>query len=90
VRWEPASRYLFDDGQAAWQMVRAGCGIGWAPYWLGAPDFASGAVVEILKAWRTERMNMWVLRLERRLTPRRTQKVIDFLIGLLSPYDAVV
>jgi len=90
VRWEPASRYLFDDGQAAWQMVRAGCGIGWAPYWLGAPDFASGAVVVLQEAGRTERMHMWVLRLERRLTPRRTQKVIDFLTGLLSPYDAVV
>lgn len=90
VRWEPASRYLFDDGQAAWQMVRAGCGIGWAPSWLGASDFSSGAVVEILKAWRTERVNMWVLRLERRLTPRRTQTVIDFLTALLAPYESLV
>jgi|SRR5471030_645995 len=86
IKFEPDTRYLFDDGQIAWSMLRAGLGIGWAPEWLGIDDLTSGTVKEVLQHWRIPQTDMWLLRLERRLTPKRTQIVMDFIIELLSEY----
>ncbi|WP_413742152.1 LysR family transcriptional regulator [Sodalis sp. RH15] len=87
VRHIPRAEHVFDDGEMVWEMVRAGFGICWAPSWLGLDDLRSGRVVEILKEWRTDASTLSAVRLQRRLTPRRTQIVMDFIAALPSSWQ---
>jgi DNA-binding transcriptional LysR family regulator len=87
VRYAPRSKYVFDDGAAAWSIVRAGFGIGWAPAWLGVDDLRNGNVVEVLRDWRIAEAPLSAVRLERRLIPARTQAVLDFLASLPSAWQ---
>lgn len=83
----PRARHIFDDGETAWSMIRAGFGIGWAPSWLGLDDLRSGKVVEIFRDWRTAEAAISAVRLDRRLTPKRTQVVLDFIASLPAAWD---
>lgn len=87
IRYVPQPKHVFDDGEAAWSMVRAGFGIGWAPAWLGLADLRSGHVVEILKNWRIAEEPLSAVRLEKRHAPVRTQIVMDFLAALPSTWQ---
>lgn len=86
VRYVPRAKHVFDEGVAAWSIVRAGIGIGWAPTWLGLDDLRAGRVVEVMRPWRTTEAPLFGVRLDRRLTPKRTQTVMDFLAGLSSSW----
>jgi DNA-binding transcriptional LysR family regulator len=83
----PRARHVFDDGETAWGMIRAGFGIGWAPSWLGLEDLRSGQVVEVFRAWRTAEAAISAVRLDKRLTPQRTQVVLDFIAALPAAWD---
>ncbi|WP_370656181.1 LysR family transcriptional regulator [Paracoccus wurundjeri] len=87
IRHSPRPKFVFDDGAAAWSMVRAGLGIGWVPSWLGLDDLRSGDVVEVLTEWRSAEAPLFAVRLDRRLTPVRTQIVMDFLGSLSSTWQ---
>jgi DNA-binding transcriptional LysR family regulator len=86
VRHQPRPNHVFDEGGAAWSMVRAGFGIGWAPAWLGLQDLRDGNVMEVLNDWRAPESSLSAVRLERRLTPLRTQLFIEFLLGMSSDW----
>lgn len=86
LRYVPRATHVFDDGGSAWAVARAGVGIAWAPAWLGLDDLRAGRVVEILKDWRTPDAPLYTVRLQRRLTPRRTQTVMDFIASLASAW----
>ena len=87
-RQAPRPRHVFDDGEAAWNMIRSGFGIGWAPAWLGVDDFRTGKVVEVLGAWRSAQAPLYAIRLDKRLTPKRTQIVLDFIAELAGRLPA--
>jgi len=74
------ARFAFDDGDAAWQAVLAGAGIGRSPLWLAAADLRQGRVVEVLKDWRDAWVNLAILRRDRRLTPVRVSATQAFLL----------
>ncbi|MCB8877885.1 LysR family transcriptional regulator [Acidisoma silvae] len=78
IRVVPNGRVIADDGLSAWEMVRSGQGIAWAPYWLAAEDLRSGQAVEVLRDFRVETTAMSMLRRERQV-PRRTGAAIAFL-----------
>lgn len=82
VRFAPRPKHIFDDAESAWLMVRAGFGIGWGPAWRGLDDLSAGRVVEVLKDWRTEETPLWLVRLDNRYTPKRTQAVMEFIASL--------
>lgn len=86
-RYVPRTRHVFDDGQTAWSILRAGFGIGWAPAWLGLDDLRSGHVVEVLRGWRAPASPLSAVRLQRQLTPIRTRQVIDFISALPSAWE---
>lgn len=76
----PDARIVFDDALSAWEVARTGHGIAWAPEWLARNDLRSGCVAEVLKTWRSEEMPMSLLRRDRKLTPKRIESVIAFLV----------
>ena len=86
LRYVPRAKHVFDDGESAWKMVRDGFGIAWAPAWLGLDDLRAGRVVEVLKDWRCAAAPLYSVRLQRRLTPRRTHLVMDFIAALPSQW----
>ena len=78
-RWVPHARIVLDDADAAFAAVVAGVGIAWAPEWLARPYLRSRAVIEVLKDLRFAGVPMSILRRDRRQTPERIERVIDFL-----------
>ncbi|WP_339652074.1 LysR family transcriptional regulator [Halopseudomonas pelagia] len=87
IRYIPKPKYVFDDGESAWSMVRDGFGVAWAPRWLGLEDLRSGRVVEVMANWRTKESPLFAIRLQRRLTPKRTQLVLDFIASLTCEWQ---
>ena len=87
LRHVPRAKHVFDDGEAAWSFARSGFGIAWTPAWLGLDDLRSGRVVEVLPAWRTANMALTAVRLQRRLTPKRTELVMEFLAALAPTWQ---
>ena len=86
IRHTPRNRLIVEDATTAWNMVREGIGVGWAPAWSGLDDLRSGRVVELLREWRVPESPLSAVRLERRLTPRRTQRVLEFLSRAASTW----
>jgi DNA-binding transcriptional LysR family regulator len=82
IRHMPRPRHTFDDPEAAWEIIRAGLGIGFGPAWMGVQDWESGAVVETLREWRSEEVPLYTVRLDKRLTPKRVLVVQDFIVEL--------
>jgi DNA-binding transcriptional LysR family regulator len=62
-------------------------GIGWVPAWCGLDDLRSGRVVELLREWRVPETPLSAVRLERRHTPRRTHRVLEFLSRAASAWE---
>jgi DNA-binding transcriptional LysR family regulator len=79
-RYLPEARFAFDDGDAAWQAVLAGAGIGRSPLWLAAADLRQGHAVEVLRDWRDAWVSLAILRRDRRLTPVRVSALQAFLL----------
>jgi DNA-binding transcriptional LysR family regulator len=79
-RYLPDAKFAFDDGDACWQAVLAGAGIGCAPLWLATEALREGHAVELLRNWRGARVNMSILRRDRRLTPPRVSRLQSFLL----------
>ena len=88
-RHRPDAKLVLNDGTAAWNMITAGFGIGWAPAWLGMDDLRSGRVVEVLKAWRTTETPLSIVRLDRKLTPKRIKIVIEHLAAASSGWTEI-
>ena len=88
VRYDAQPRLIFDDGSAAYDTACHGCGIVWAPEWLALDDLRGGRVVEVLRAWRSSKVLMSVIRRERRLAPQRVKLVIDFLCEAAKIWQA--
>jgi DNA-binding transcriptional LysR family regulator len=82
VRHQPRARHVFDDPEAAWNMICAGLGVGYAPAWVGIEDWRSGGVVELLREWRNDEVPLYAVRLDKRLTPARVLVVQDFIVEL--------
>lgn len=82
VRHPPRPRHTFDDPEAAWEMIRAGCGIGFGPAWMGIHDWEQGTVVETLREWRSEEFPLYAVRLDKRLTPKRVHVAQEFIVEL--------
>ena len=61
-------------------MIRAGLGIGYGPAWMGTQDWERGSVVETLRAWRSAEHSLHLVKLDRRMTPKRVQAVQKFII----------
>jgi DNA-binding transcriptional LysR family regulator len=80
VRHSPSPRHTFDDPEAAWEMIRAGLGIGYGPAWMGIQDWESGAVVETLREWRSAEATLHLVKVDGRITPKRVHTVQKFLV----------
>lgn len=79
-RYLPNAKFAFDDGDAGWQAVLAGAGIGCAPLWLATDALRQGRAIEVLRTWRDARVSMSILRRDRRLTPLRVSTLQSFLL----------
>lgn len=82
VLHRPRPHHAFDDPEAAWEMIRAGFGIGYGPAWMGIGDWEQGTVVETLSEWRSEEAPLYEVRIEKRLTPKRVHVVHEFVVEL--------
>jgi len=80
VRHIPNALHTFDDPEAAWEMIRAGLGIGYGPAWMGTQDWERGTIVETLREWRGTEPALHLVRLDRRTTPKRVQAVQRFIL----------
>jgi len=80
VRHVPNPLHTFDDPEAAWEMIRAGLGIGYGPAWMGTQDWDRGTVVETLREWRGAEPSLHLVRVDRRMTPKRVQAVQRFIL----------
>jgi DNA-binding transcriptional LysR family regulator len=87
VSHSPRPRHTFDDPDAAWDMIRAGFGIGFAPAWMGLQDWEKGTVVETLRDWRCDAFPLYVVRLDKRLTPKRVQAAQEFVVESARLWD---
>lgn len=81
VRHVPRTRLVVDDGTGGWTMLREGVGLTWAPTWLGLDDLRSGRVVEVMRSARIPETPLSAVRLDQRLTPRRTRAVLDGIVA---------
>ncbi|UDL93544.1 LysR family transcriptional regulator [Lichenihabitans sp. PAMC28606] len=79
IRHVPPSRLVVDGGTTAWTMVLAGMGLAWVPSWLGREDLRQGRAIEVLRDWRIPETRLSAVRLDKDLTPKRTQIVLDIL-----------
>lgn len=82
ARHLPRPRHTFDDPEAAWEMIRGGFGIGFAPAWMGIRDWKQGTVVETLREWRSQEFPLYAVRLDTRLTPKRVLIAQEFIVEL--------
>jgi DNA-binding transcriptional LysR family regulator len=80
VRHAPNPRHTFDDPEAAWEMIRAGFGIGYGPAWMGNEDWDKGTVVETLREWRSPEVSLHLVRVDRRMIPKRVHAVQKFIV----------
>lgn len=80
VRHVPRNRLVVEDMTTIWAMVVSGLGIAWLPAWCGPADLRAGRVVELLPGWRAPETIIHAALLDRRLTPQRTQGVLDSLV----------
>lgn len=80
VRHAPTPRHTFDDPEAAWEMIRAGFGIGYGPAWMGSKDWDQGTVVETLREWRSAEVPLHMARVDRRMIPKRVHAVQKFIV----------
>lgn len=79
VRHPPRPKHISDDPDTAWDMILAGLGIGYGPAFMGTTEWQDGRVVEVLHEWRAEEAPLYIVRLDKRHTPRRVELVQDFL-----------
>jgi DNA-binding transcriptional LysR family regulator len=82
IRHQPKARHVFDDPEAAWDMIRSGLGIGYAPAWVGIEDWKRGVVTEVLRDWRSGEVPLYAVRIDKRHTPARVIVVQDFIVEL--------
>ena len=61
-------------------MIRAGLGVGYGPAWMGTQDWERGTVVETLREWRSAEVSLHVVRVDKRMTPRRIHVVQKFIV----------
>lgn len=87
VRFALEPRVVFDDGETAYQAAASGVGIACVPHYVVAEAFASGAMIELLRAWRDANTTMWIVRRDTRLTPPRVGNVIAFLKSQAARFD---
>jgi DNA-binding transcriptional LysR family regulator len=80
VRHTPSPRHTFDDPEAAWEMIRAGLGIGYGPAWMGTEDWARGTVIETLREWRSAEVPLYLVRVDKRMTAKRVLAVQKFIV----------
>jgi DNA-binding transcriptional LysR family regulator len=80
VRHAPRPRHTFDDPEAAWEMIRAGLGIGYGPAWMGTQDWERGTVVETLREWRSAEVPLHLVRVDKRMTTKRVHAVQKFVV----------
>lgn len=80
VRHTPSPRHTFDDPEVAWEMIRAGFGIGYGPAWMGIKDWDNGTVVETLREWRSAEVPLHLVRVDRRTVPKRVHAVQKFIV----------
>lgn len=80
VRHAPNARHTFDDPESAWEMIRAGIGIGYGPAWMGTKDWERGTVVETLAEWRAVELPLHLVRVDKRMTPKRVHAVQKFIV----------
>jgi DNA-binding transcriptional LysR family regulator len=83
----PRPRHTFDDPDAAWEMIRGGFGIGFGPAWMGLDDWEQGTVVETLREWRCDAFPLYVVRLDKRLTPKRIHVAQEFVVELTRAWQ---
>ena len=79
IRHSPRPQHSFDDPESAWEMIRAGFGIGYGPAWMGTKDWDSGTVVETLREWRNAEVPLHLVRVDNRTPPRRVRTVQKFI-----------
>jgi DNA-binding transcriptional LysR family regulator len=72
-----------DNGEALRAAALAGAGIIYVPRDLVTDDLRSGALIEILAAWRTIELPIHTLHPTRRLVPRRVTALIDAMHAAL-------
>ncbi|WP_157951552.1 LysR substrate-binding domain-containing protein [Agrobacterium pusense] len=82
IRHQPKARHVFDDPEAAWDMIRSGVGIGYAPAWVGIEDWKQSVVTEVLGNWRSGEVPLYAVRIDKRHTPSRVHIVQDFIVEL--------
>jgi len=80
IRHAPSPRHTFDDPEAAWEMIRAGVGIGYGPAWMVTQDWERGTVVETLREWRYAEVPLHLVRIDKRMTPKRVHAVQKFIV----------
>jgi hypothetical protein len=68
-------------------MIRAGFGIGFGPAWMGLDDWEQGTVVETLREWRCDAFPLYVVRLDKRLTPKRIHVAQEFVVELTRAWQ---
>lgn len=79
IRHVPRNRLVVEDMTTIWAMMIGGLGTAWLPAWCGLDDLRAGRVVELIREWRAPETTIHAALLDRRLTPRRTQGVLDSL-----------
>lgn len=89
IRIQPKTTTVVDDGSGAWELMRQGFGLTWAPNWLGLEDLRAGRVVEVMRDWRVPHFTLSAIRLNRKQTPARTRAVLDFLRDLTPRWQEV-
>jgi DNA-binding transcriptional LysR family regulator len=82
IRHPPRPLHVFDDAEAAWDMMLAGFGIGYGPAFMGRQEWQQGRMVETLRDWRSEEAPLHIVRLDKRRTPKRVDAVQEFVVEL--------
>lgn len=86
ARHLPRPMHISDDPDSVWDMILAGLGIGYGPAFMGRSEWHEGRVVEILHGWRAEEAPLYIVRLDKRQTPRRVELVQDFLVEMVRAW----
>ena len=82
VRHSPRPKHISDDPDSTWDMILAGLGIGYGPAFMGKSEWREGRVVEVMPDWRAEEAPLYVVRLDKRHTPRQIELVQDFIVEM--------
>lgn len=83
VRISPRGRIAATEILGVREFVRAGLGIGFLPFFLAAPEVASGALVRVLPSVQLLTGSLWFVRPATSHVPRRVTAFRDFLFDYL-------